>query len=121
MPDRSTCSAVAPSGTVTKYEVVELRSTEPETVVEKAGFLVSTPVTTVLSTSKSTTGVAGSSTFSSPLATPSTACTVTGTLTVLFNGRSTEPGAENDFLSPSQLSLCLIVLFGPLVRVIFTV
>src|SRR4051794_4606067 len=121
MPDRSTCRAVAPSGTVTKNEVVELRSTEPENVAEYDGFLVSRPVTTVLSTSKSTTGVAGSSTFRMALATPSAACTVTGTLTVLFSGSTTAPAEENDFLSPSQVSLCVMFLLGPLVRVSLTV
>ena len=30
MPDRFTCSALAPSGTVTKNDAVELRSTEPD-------------------------------------------------------------------------------------------
>ena len=61
MPDRFICSALAPSGTVTKYDVDRLRSTTPRFSVENAGRFRSSACTTVAIMRWSTTGVLGSS------------------------------------------------------------
>src|SRR6478609_4293957 len=63
VPDRLTCNAFAPSGTVTKCRLTRLRSTLPLTVLENVGATRSSDVMTESITTWSTTLVAGSSTW----------------------------------------------------------
>ena len=94
-PPRATSSDLAPSGTVTKYDLVPLRSTEPD-VGDRVGRArpASSATTTVARICWSTPWVAGSSTCRIALCTPAAArlglrpSTVTG----LFSGSATVVG-----------------------------
>ena len=95
MPDRFTCSAPAPGGTVTKYDRKLFRSTEPSAEKEYAGADTGFEATTTVATSKSTTLVAGSSTvMMAPCAPAVIGLAFTLTVTVLFSGSQTTLGAE---------------------------
>src|SRR3954447_21135887 len=102
MPPSLTCKDLAPSGTVTKYDVVWLRSTLPERVSEYDGLVGSVEATTVLSTAKSTPAVVASSRRMMALCAPAPGRTVTGMLTVAFNGRFTERQELNVPSLPTQ-------------------
>ncbi len=69
-------------------------------------------------TSKSMTGVAGSSIFRMAECAPAVGLAVTDTVIVLFSGTETEPSVLNVPSLPAQLSLWVTALAGPLVRVI---
>src|SRR4051812_32832007 len=121
MPPSLTCKDLAPSGTVTKYDVVWLRSTVPERVIEYDGCVVSVETTTVLRTAKSTPAVAASSSRMMALCAPARARTTTGMLTAWISGRFTA-GQELYVPSfPTHTILWVRVAAGPLVRVTLTV
>lgn len=121
IPERFTWRALAPSGTVTKYDVKPFRSTEPSLVYEKVGFLTSFEATTTVDTSKSTTLVAGSSIRTIAPCAPSVAgLAVTLMVTALLSGNATVFGALKVPSLPWSVTSCLMVPAGPLVRVSLT-
>lgn len=118
-----TSRAFAPSGTVTKYDVVLLRCTEPEAVKVYEGFASGLATITVARICWSTPRVFLSSSCRMALCTPADAGFAwTLTVTGFPSGRATWPEPVSLKVPSLFLSetLCVTALSGPVVRTTVT-